>query len=211
MEDIKIIDNYRSLPLGDYQDIVAIDKDKTLDEVDRQVKILSILTGMDEDSILDLPIFEFKALAAKLAFLEVLPTDNPRPAKTIVVGKFELEAVTDMRKVTTAQYIDFQSFHQLGVEEHLVEILSCLLVPKGKRYNQDYDIIEVQDAIRKDLNVFDAASLYGFFMISCKESIKDMLTYSLQEAKKIPDQRKREEVMMQIQRQQILLETSGVG
>ena len=111
----------------------------------------------------------------------------------------------------TAQYIDFQSFHQAGFEDHFVEILSCLLIPKGMKYNQDYDIIEVQDAIRKYLNVHDAASLYAFFIFSYRESIKDMLTFSLQEIQKIKDKEKREKIQGQIKDQIHLLVTNGVG
>ena len=48
-----MIDNYKSLPIGDYQDILALCKDESLEELDRQVKILSILTKMDEDTLLN--------------------------------------------------------------------------------------------------------------------------------------------------------------
>ena len=212
MEEIHIIDNYRELPIGDYQDILALCKDKSLEELDRQVKILSILTKVDEDTLLNLPIQDFKCLTNRMGFLEKkLPTKVSRLADSYRIGKFELIPVIDMRKVITAQYIDFQSFHQAGFEDHFVEILSCLLVPKGKKYNQDYDIIEVQDAIRRDLNVHDAASLYAFFIFSCRESIKDMLTFSLQETQKIKDKVKREKIQGQIKNQIHLLVTSGVG
>lgn len=212
MEDIRIIQSYRELPIGDYQDILALCKDESLEELDRQVKILSILTKVDEDTLLNLPIQDFKVLTSRMGFLEKdLPTKVTRLEKSYKIGKFELVPVTDMRKVITAQYIDFQSFHQAGFEDHFVEILSCLLVPKGKKYNQDYDIIEVQDAIRKDLNVHDAASLYAFFIFSCRESIKDMLTFSLQETQKIKDKEKREKIQGQIKDQIYLLMTSGGG
>ena len=212
MEDIKIIQSYRELPIGDYQDILALCKDESLEELDRQVKILSILTKVDEDTLLNLPIQDFKVLTSRMGFLEKdIPTKVTRLEKSYKIGKFELVPVTDMRKVITAQYIDFQSFHQAGFEDHFVEILSCLLIPKGMKYNQDYDIIEVQDAIRKDLNVHDAASLYAFFIFSCRESIKDMLTFSLQETQKIKDKEKREKIQGQIKDQIHLLVTSGVG
>lgn len=212
MEDIRIIQSYRELPIGDYQDILALCKDESLEELDRQVKILSILTKMDEDTLLNLPIQEFKVLTSRMGFLEKdLPTKVTRLEKSYKIGKFELVPVTDMRKVITAQYIDFQSFHQAGFEDHFVEILSCLLIPKGMKYNQDYDIIEVQDAIRKDLNVHDAASLYAFFIFSCRESIKDMLTFSLQETQKIKNKEKRDLIQGQIKDQIHLLLTSGVG
>lgn len=212
MEDIRIIQSYRELPIGDYQDILALCKDESLEELDRQVKILSILTKVDEDTLLNLPIQDFKMLTSRMGFLEKdLPTKVTKLEDSYKIGKFELVPVKDMRKVITAQYIDFQSFHQAGFEDHFVEILSCLLVPKGKKYNQDYDIIEVQDAIRRNLNVHDAASLYAFFIFSCRESIKDMLTFSLQETQKIKDKEKREKIQGQIKDQIHLLVTNGVG
>ena len=76
-----MIDNYKSLPLGDYQDILALCKDESLEELDRQVKILSILTKMDEDTLLNLPIQDFKVLTSRMGFLEKdLPTKVTRLA-----------------------------------------------------------------------------------------------------------------------------------
>lgn len=193
-KEIDIIDNYRSLPIGDYQDIVGICKNENLGELDKQVGIIAILTGKSEEEILDLPINDYKRLAAKTAFLaEGLPESKKMVAKCYTLSRFELIPVMDIREVTTAQYIDFQSFHQAGLEEHFVEILSTILVPKGKKYNQDYNIIELQTDIREGLSVQDAVSLYASFILSCRESMKDTLTFSLQEAKKIKDKTKREE------------------
>lgn len=207
-----MIDSYKSLPIGDYQEILALCKDDGLEELDRQVKILSILTRIGEDELLDLPIQEFKVMTSRMGFLERdLPTEVTRLAESYRIGGFDLVPVIDMRKISTAQYIDFQSFHQAGFEEHFVEILSCILIPKGRKYNQDYDIIEVQDAIRRDLNVHDGASIYAFFMFSCRESIKDILTFSLQETKKIKDKAKKEKIQEQIRRQMRRLVTSGDG
>lgn len=211
-EDITIVDSYGKLTIGDYMEIVKVCKNDSLEELDKQVKIMSILTKVDEDTLLNLPIYEYRKLSAQMAFLERdIPKKVSRLASSYKIGKFELVPVTDMRKVITAQYIDFQTFHQAGFEDHFVEILSCLLVPKGKKYNQEYDIIEVQDAIRRDLNVHDGASLYAFFIFSCRESMKDMLTFSLQEARKIKDKEKREEMMKKILEQITLLQTGGVG
>lgn len=207
-----MIDSYKSLPIGDYQEILALCKDDGLEELDRQVKILSILTRIGEDELLDLPIQEFKVMTSRMGFLERdLPTEVTRLEESYRIGGFDLVPVIDMRKISTAQYIDFQSFHQAGFEEHFVEILSCILIPKGRKYNQDYDIIEVQDAIRRDLNVHDGASIYAFFMFSCRESIKDILTFSLQETKKIKDKAKKEKIQEQIRRQMRRLVTSGDG
>lgn len=204
--DIHIIDNYKELPLGYYQRILDVYKDETLEDIDRQVKVISILTKKSESEILDMPIMDYQKLSSTLGWLgRELPETPTRPFDSYRLGGFELIPVMDMRKVTTAQYIDFQSLHKEGMEEHFVEILSCLLLPKGKKYCEDYDILDVQNAIREELNVYDAVSLYGFFISSCNRSIKDMLISLLQEVKKMTDKEMREKMESQIREQLNLL------
>lgn len=211
-EGIVTIDNYKSLPLGLHAEIIMVGKTDGLEEIDKQVKVISILTGLTEDEVLNLPINDYKECVARSRFLERELGDPPaRCATSYKVGGFDLVPVTDMKKVTTAQYIDFQSFHRAGVDEHFAEILSCLLVPRGKKYNQDYDIIEVQDALRKELSVFDGCCLYAFFMVSCRESIEGILTFSLQETKTIRDRRTRSQIQELIRKGQALLRRSGDG
>lgn len=192
-QDIAIINSYKALPLGDYLDIVDLIQDETLDDIDREIRIVSILTGKDEDFLLDLPVVEFKKLTLSLGFLqEGIPEINSRPAELFILGDYELVPTLDMSKVSTAQYIDFQEFHKRGMETHLPEILSCLLIPKGKGYCKDYDPRDVQVAIRREMSTFDALTLYGFFIVSCKESIRSMLTSSLQEIRRSPESPERE-------------------
>ena len=67
---IKIIDNYRNLPVGKWLEILELSKDENVDALEQQVKTIAILTGLTEDEVLDLPIMEYKSLAAKTKFLE---------------------------------------------------------------------------------------------------------------------------------------------
>ena len=43
-----IIDNYNRLTLGQYQEIQEISRNESLEDIDKQVQIISILTGMAE-------------------------------------------------------------------------------------------------------------------------------------------------------------------
>ena len=92
-----------------------------------------------------------------------------------------------------------------------MEFLSVILVPKGHRYNDGYDIIEVQRAIREEMSVSDGVSLAGFFLTWCRKSIVDSLNYSKQEAMGIKDKTRREEILKKIREQEELLRTSGDG
>ena len=205
-----IIDNYNKLTLGKYIEIQEISRNESLEDIDKQVQILSILTGEAEEEILHLPIGEYKELVAKSGFLNP-DTINVHPiAERYLVGGFELIPVKDFRKIETCQYIDFQTYAP-DLDRYLVEFLSVILVPKGHRYNEGYDIIQVQKAIREEMSVADGISIAGFFLTWCRKSIKDSLNYSREMAMGIKDKTKREEILRRIEEQEKLLETSGDG
>ena len=205
-----IIDNYNRLTIGQYMQIQEISKDENLEDIDKQVQIISILTGVDEEEILHLPITEYKELVVKSGFLNPENINYHQIAKKYILGKFELIPTRDFRKLETCQYIDFQTYAQ-DLDKYMVEFLSVILVPRGHRYNEGYDILEVQDAIRDDMSVSDGISLAGFFLTWCKRSIQDSLNYSKQEAMRIKDTTKREMILKKIREQETLLAKSGDG
>lgn len=112
--------------------------------------------------------------------------------------------------MTTAQYIDFQTYTQ-DTMRNLPQILSCLLIPQGKKYNTDYDIIEVQDAIRTHLSVTDCNRLSAFFLRRWRISIKGMLIYSRWQIKRVKDKSKRAQLMQEAQKVTTLLSALGDG
>lgn len=205
-----IIDNYNRLTLGKYMEIQAVSQDESLEDIERQAQILSILTGVAEEEILHLPIVEYKELVARAAFLNPENISYHPVANKYLVGKFELIPVKDFRKLETCQYIDFQTYAP-DLDKHLVEFLSVILVPKGHRYNEGYDILEVQSALREEMSVSDGVSLAGFFLTWCRKSIQDSLNSSKQAARRIKDKTKRMEILHKIQEQERLLETNGDG
>lgn len=205
-----IIDSYNKLTLGKYMEILEVSRNESLEDIDKQVQILSILTGVAEEEILHLPIQDYKELVVKSGFLDPENINYHPVAKKYILGKFELIPCRDFRKIETCQYIDFQTYAP-DLDKYLVEFLSVILVPKGHRYNEGYDILEVQQAIREEMSVSDGVSLAGFFLTWCRKSIKDSLNYSKQEAMRIKDKTKREEILKRIEEQERLLETNGDG
>lgn len=205
---IKIIDNYRNLPVGKWLEILELSKDENVDALEQQVKTIAILTGLTEDEVLDLPIMEYKSLAAKTKFLEKDYDGKLQIAKSYGLNGMELIPVKDFNKITTAQYVDYQTFSKEG-DMYLVQTLSTLLVPKGKKYNDGYDMDAVQQAIRENLSVADVLSLYAFFLTKWVKSIKDSQTYLDKEIKKIPNRLMREKLMKQVQ--EMRSKINGVG
>lgn len=205
---IKIIDNYRNLPVGKWLEILELSKDENVDALEQQVKTISILTGLTEDEVLDLPIVEYRELASKTMFLEKEYDGKLQIAKSYGLNGMELIPVKDFNKITTAQYVDYQTFSKEG-DMYLVQTLSTLLVPKGKKYNDGYDMDAVQQAIRDNLSVADVVSLYAFFLTKWVKSIKDSQTYLDKEIKKIPNKLMREKLMRQMQ--EMRSNINGVG
>lgn len=155
------IDSYKTLPLGTYLEI--LDAQKITEDLERQVKVISLLSGLTESEVLNLPIMDYREMAGKSLFLTKSPDRYPRPADKYQVGGFTLIPTKDLAKITTAQYIDFQHFAP-GGDATLAETLSCFLVPEGKNYNDGYDIVEVHNAIKSYLMVWDALGLLAFFL-----------------------------------------------
>lgn len=206
---MRIIDNYRDLPIGKYLDILELSKDESVDALEQQVKTISILTGLTEDEVLALPITKYKELAGKTKFLEKQYDGNLRVAKSYGLAGMELIPVKDISKISTAQYVDFQTFTKEG-DKYIVESLSTLLIPKGKKYNEGYEIADVHKAIRENLSVADVLSLSAFFLTLLVKSIKDFRTYSIKEIQKVSNKEMREMLMEKMQRV-THLQTSGGG
>ena len=194
-----IIDNYRDLPIGKYEEIVRLCQEDMTD-VDRRVCIVAILTGLTEDEVLSLPLEKFTEYSAKSRFIETECPDNliPGVARSYPYGGFVLIPVTDIRKITASQYIDFQTFAQ-DREKKVVELISCFLVPRGCDYNDGYDIMDVHRAIREEMSVAEALALLAFFFEGWLKSIRRTLSSSGRMAKKIKNPEMRKEMVMRIQ------------
>ncbi len=207
----KIIDNYRNLPIGKYLEICELSRDESIDALTQQVRTISILTGMTDDEVLSLPILEYKELAGKTMFLEKEYDGKLMVAKSYGLGGMELIPVKDFTKITTAQYVDYQNLSKEG-DKFLVETLSTLLIPKGKKYNDGYDIADVHKAIRENLSVADVLSLSAFFLELWVKSIKDSRIYLDKQIQQIPDKTVRGMMMKQMQEtQEIHSKRNGDG
>lgn len=202
-----MINSYDKLPIGTYLDIQAATprdpaEDNVIEDLNYQVAVLSALSGLTERELLNLPIGEYRAMVEQASFLTKAPASVKRPAGRYNLGDFTLIPTSDLRKVTTAQYIDFQSYAPEG-NAKLVELLSVFLVPAGHHYGDGYDPLDVQAAIRAELSVADAVALVAFFFESWVRLTQDTLRSLEKEtrnARRIRDPKKRAELLERIAR-----------
>lgn len=200
-----MITSHDQLPLGAYLDILAL-QERDMDDIDRRIAILAILTGMTEREVLNAPIAQVSAWADAAAFLE-RPLGNPgRIASAYKIGGFELIPTTDLNKVTTAQYIDYKTFAPEG-DARLVELASVFLVPKGKAYADGYDLAEVQQAIRAELMVSDAVALSAFFLTKYAALIRTSRSFLARLARTEKDKAKAARIRKRLADLETLVET----
>lgn len=177
-----MITNFNDLPLGAYLDIVAINDDDTREANDKNLAILSILTGQSEDDLLNLLIGEFSLLMQKAAFLsEPLPRKD-KPEKSYHLGTFTLDVMADVAKMTAGQYIDFQTF--AASNNDIAGMLSTILVPHGHTYGDGYDPGRVRSVILEQLPIVEASALSAFFLKRCELLIKGLQIFSAWQQRK---------------------------
>jgi hypothetical protein len=200
-----MIDSYEKLTLGKYMEVKAILED-TGEEIDKNVQLICCLGDYDEEAVLDLPLAGFNRLLQGTAFLMEEPKKRMVSTK-YKLGGMELETVLDVESMTTGQFIDYQTF--IKDDKYLVELLSVFLIPKGCKYNKDYNIIEVQKVIKDNLSILDAMSLSSFFLSWYQELSKATVTSLIRKMKKMIRKEKTLERKKMMQEAVANLERSG--
>ena len=204
-----MIDNYNDLTVGKYQEIRVLLNGEVVDEYSTNIQLVSILSDMTEDEVLSLELTQYKALNQKLSFLLQEPPKR-MIANVYKIGGYELETMLAIDKMSVAQYVDYQTFVK-DTDKFLVEMLSIFLIPKGHKYNEGYDIIEVQKAIRDNLSIVDAMSLSAFFLLWYQSLTKATLTSLIKRVKKMKKQMKNPMEIQKMEEAIANLENAGVG
>lgn len=206
-----MITSYKQLPVGLYLDICEASQDESMDELAKQVRILALLSGTTDDEILNMPIADYQRAVVASDFLQREYQPASRCASSYKVGGYDLRPFADWTKMTAAQFIDYQTYAGKGTEPHIVEIVSVVLVPAGKKYGDGYDVADVQRAIRDNLSVADVLDIVAFFFSQYAAFLKDSLTYLKRRAQKIKDGTEKETALKQVRLMEARLGSLGDG
>lgn len=146
-------------------------------DFEKTVSLLSVILDRSEDELWNLPIPEVSELSSKLEFLNKFDLISGYKPKYINTPKYKLKVLTDVSKMTYAQYVDFQQFVQLPFRDGYDKILSIFIIPDGYKYNTDYDIADVQKEIRENIPWVEVQTLFNFFLMRSVELLRRSLTY----------------------------------
>lgn len=164
------------------------------------INLLSILCDVSVEEIEDLPLTEFSKLVKQTEFLKEMPKVEIKDNYVINGKKYVLCA--NVSKMTTAQYIDYQTLVK-NADKNVKELLSVFLIPKGKKYGE-YDLEEVINDIYNYFPITDARAVSFFFTLVLQSLTKATLISLERRTKKELKKTKTKEEKEKIE---ILLET----
>lgn len=197
----KDVFDWDSISIEKYYDIMEILEDKD-DDITKNVRIVALILNKDDQDIWNMGMEEAGDYISRLQFLGKF--DLPKnPNMNIKLPGYDIKVMKDVTKINVAQYVDFQNFVKIPLKDSMEKILSVFLIPDGCRYNEGYDIIDLQKVIRENLSFRVAESLLAFFLKRYGESLISSLAYYRKQIKKAKSPElteKMEKSMMEIQK-----------
>lgn len=162
---------------------------KVLDDTDDlyrvQSQLIAIVNDMTEEEVLNLPLTEYTKKVHTIDFLTEVPKISNRTPKKLNLNGRKYEVITDVRKLSAGQYIDFQTLMQSeNVDDYLPNLLACFIMPENENYG-DYDVMAVADEISEYLDIETAFSLMRFFQSASSLLISNTLSYLVRRMKKL--------------------------
>ena len=167
------------LPLAKYLKTLEIFNDTSLSDLDKNVEILAIYADTTVDSILKLRPEEVGVHMAEMseAISSYKPSNSKRPKK-IKINDQVYTINYNVGKLNMAQYIDFQQIIvKKNYLENLPALLSIFIIPKGHKYNDDYDILELRNILENNMTLDEALSIVFFSKMKSTGLIKTKLLY----------------------------------
>lgn len=192
MNNINLIQkkNWTNITVKDYDSISEILKSDESD-LSKQINLLALIYNVEPSVFWNLNINDLSTYTPSLNFLnsfKFVPFTN---INTIKISGKEYR-VSDISEITTAQYFDFINISKSGTDDvqQLISLLSVILVPKGKVYNEGYDISKLKEDIYNSLNFSTAQSLLGFALAKYVKSIMPSPKYLARITKKMTKEQK---------------------
>lgn len=172
-----MIDSYDKLTIGKYRELLALEKE---DDFTYGMQILSILSDIDEDELMNMPLDDYAALMAKTKFIytDLNKLDYNHLGDKLEINGKKYTILKNARKMTAGQYIDYSNYlKNENFFEVLPYILTVFIIPKGHKYGDGYDIEELAKELNDNLDVRTAVCISDFFLNQSLFSIKSSLLY----------------------------------
>lgn len=170
--------SYKDVNLKEYKKIVEINNRELDSNIEKDIAVLSVLLGVEESEVYNLPIVELRSLLEQIKWVydyDFKPTG--KLANKIKIDGEEYIVNPDLNSFTVSQYMDFQNFWDKR-SERMGNLLAVFVIPKGKKYNEGYDVIALADKLEEVFSLDDWNNVCFFFLKNYLTSTKASLLFS---------------------------------
>lgn len=172
---------WSDITISDYRKIIDINERELDSDLEKSVGYLSVLMSKPEDELWSLNIMELKNLLENTKWLfESEFTFNKHPFKHLTINGEKYDICVDIMKFSVAQYADFQIYWDKRTDpDYMAKLMTIFVIPKGKKYNEGYDALELANTLEDNISITDFNSICFFFLLDLLNSTKAMALYSV--------------------------------
>ena len=179
---------YKELTVKQYFEIID-----ALKEIEDPIQITeSLVKIIFNKDLANMELQQANKLIKELDFLNQ-PYKASRPKNVYTIDNIQFKPVFDITKITTAQYIDFQTLIKLDNKKLL---LNCLFIKKGELYGDS----DNSDFLYSKLSIADYLDVLNFFRIALKRLTANTLDSSLKMMKRLWKAKKNPEMLIKMVR-----------
>ncbi len=177
--------NWNNITLKQYQDLYPVLMDDTLTELDKAVRVLSIILNVTEDEIDSWPLEKLKDYKDSISFL--MNEDIPRKVpKYIHTNGKRYRFVHEIQKMPAARYIETKTYSQPDLMANLHKVMASCVMPQkrawyGRWVDDKYNAADhpkyaadLQDA--RFVDVYNCVVFFYLVFAEWMHSSKDFLT-----------------------------------
>ena len=191
---------WSDITISDYRKIIDINERELDSDLEKSVGYLSVLMSKPEDELWGLNILELKELLENTKWLfESEFTFNKHPFKHLTINGEKYDICVDIMKFSVAQYADFQIYWDKRTDpDYMAKLMTIFVIPKGKKYNEGYDVLELADILEENISITDFNSICFFFLLDLLNLTKAMALYSVWLTKRKKKDPKLQEMLKQL-------------
>lgn len=177
---------WKDISVFQYQQIFEVNS-MELDDLEKTIKMASIITSQTETHIRTLPVVEFQKLIEQMDFLN--QKIEFRKVDVIKVNGKRYKCNYDVKQLATGRYIEIK-FFVADFEHNIHKVAASMVIPMKKNFMKweldKYDP-DKHDEYANDLQMASVEEVMGslvFFYLKLKKWIKDSVDYLMKELTK---------------------------
>lgn len=159
---------WENVTISQFEQIVAISGMRK-NELDKLIDILSVMTGIESESYLDMTLPQISEEIKKIELLkpELLKKRLKDGGVYMIKGKKYI-LTPSSNHMTAGQFIDYQNT-LMNEPDNITALCSTVLIPENKKYGEGYDVIEFRSVLHEHFPYVDAMGISFFFLAALTE------------------------------------------